>query len=120
MEIIQHVQNIKYGYLLDKYKMGHLEGNFTPVLYIGRKVPKGLTYHQCDRTANKQPTFPRPTATISLSVHPFILFSRRLASSDSDVEPVNMAVTSYLSHIVSKVDVGSTHSTETNHSHMAS
>ena len=21
--------------------MGHLEGNFTPVLYIGRKVPKG-------------------------------------------------------------------------------
>jgi hypothetical protein len=22
--------------------MGHLEGNFTPVLYIGRKVPKGL------------------------------------------------------------------------------
>ena len=28
-------------YLLNKYKMGHLEGNFTPVLYIGRKVPKG-------------------------------------------------------------------------------
>ena len=26
---------------LNKYKMGHLEGNFTPVLYIGRKVPKG-------------------------------------------------------------------------------
>ena len=22
--------------------MGHLEGNFTPVLYMGRKVPKGL------------------------------------------------------------------------------
>ena len=22
--------------------MGHLEGNFTPVLYIGRKVPKGF------------------------------------------------------------------------------
>jgi hypothetical protein len=21
--------------------MGHLEGNFTPVLYMGRKVPKG-------------------------------------------------------------------------------
>ena len=21
--------------------MGHLEGNFTPVLYVGRKVPKG-------------------------------------------------------------------------------
>ena len=41
MEIIQHVRNIKYGYLLDKYKMGHLEDNFTPVLYIGRKVPKG-------------------------------------------------------------------------------
>ena len=28
-------------YLLNKYKMWHLEGNFTPVLYIGRKVPKG-------------------------------------------------------------------------------
>ena len=25
--------------------MGHLEGNFTPVLYIGRKVPTGYTYH---------------------------------------------------------------------------
>ena len=23
--------------------MGHLEGNFTPVLYMGRKVPKGYT-----------------------------------------------------------------------------
>ena len=41
MEIIQHVQNIQYGYLLNKYKMGHLKGNFTPVLYIERKVPKG-------------------------------------------------------------------------------
>ena len=28
MEIIQHVQNIQYGYLLNKYKMGHVEGNF--------------------------------------------------------------------------------------------
>ena len=27
--------------LLNKYKMGHPEANFTPVLYIGRKVPKG-------------------------------------------------------------------------------
>ena len=26
---------------LIKYKMGHLEDNFTLVLYIGRKVPKG-------------------------------------------------------------------------------
>ena len=41
MEIIEHVKNIQYGYLLNKYKMGHLEGNFTPVLYIGRIVPKG-------------------------------------------------------------------------------
>ena len=41
MEIIQHVQNVRYGYLLNKYKMGHLEGSFKPVLYIGRKVPKG-------------------------------------------------------------------------------
>ena len=41
MEIIQHVWNIQYGYLLNKYKMGHLKGNFTPVLYMGRKVPKG-------------------------------------------------------------------------------
>ena len=41
MEIIQHVQNIQYEYLLNKYKMGHLDGNFTPILYIGRKVPKG-------------------------------------------------------------------------------
>ena len=41
MEIIQLVKNIQYGYLLNKYKMGHLEGNFTPVLFIGHKVPKG-------------------------------------------------------------------------------
>ena len=41
MEIIEYVSNIQYGYLLNKYKMGHLEGNFTPVLYIGQKVPKG-------------------------------------------------------------------------------
>ena len=41
MEIVQDVQNIQYGYLLSKYKMGHLEGNFTPVLCIGRKVLKG-------------------------------------------------------------------------------
>ena len=26
--------------------MGHLEGNFTPVLYMGRKVPKGQYYIQ--------------------------------------------------------------------------
>jgi hypothetical protein len=26
---------------LNKYKMGHLEGNITPVPYMGRKVPKG-------------------------------------------------------------------------------
>ena len=30
--------------MLNKYKMGHLGGNFTPVLYIGRKVPKGECY----------------------------------------------------------------------------
>ena len=41
MEITQHVKNIQYGYLLNNNKMGHLEGNFTPVLYMGRKVPKG-------------------------------------------------------------------------------
>ena len=41
MEITQHVWNIQYGYLLNKYKMGHLEDNFTPVLYMGGKVPKG-------------------------------------------------------------------------------
>ena len=41
MEIVQHVKNIQYGYLLNKYKMGYQEGNFMPVLYIGRKVPKG-------------------------------------------------------------------------------
>ena len=41
MEIIQHVKNIQYRYLLNKYKMGHLEGNFRPVIYIGRKVSKG-------------------------------------------------------------------------------
>ena len=41
METIQHVKNIQYGYLLNNKKMGHLEGNFTSVLYMGRKVPKG-------------------------------------------------------------------------------
>ena len=25
--------------------MGHIEGNFTPVLYMGRKVPKGYCRH---------------------------------------------------------------------------
>ena len=41
MGITQHVKNIQYGYLLNNNKMGHLEGNFTPVLYMGLKVPKG-------------------------------------------------------------------------------
>ena len=27
--------------------MGHLEGNFTPVLYIGRKVPRGKNAVDC-------------------------------------------------------------------------
>ena len=27
--------------------MGHLEGNFTPVLYIGRTVPKGYYSNDC-------------------------------------------------------------------------
>ena len=44
MEIIEHVKNIQYGYLLNNNKMGHLEGNFTPVLYMGRKVPKGQSF----------------------------------------------------------------------------
>jgi hypothetical protein len=34
MEIIQHIKNVQYRYLLNNNKMGHLEGNFTPVLYI--------------------------------------------------------------------------------------
>ena len=41
MEIIQHVQNIQYRYLLNKYKMGHVKGNFMPVPYMERKVPEG-------------------------------------------------------------------------------
>ena len=41
MESIKHVKNIQYGYLLNNNKMGHLEGKFTPVPYMGRKVPKG-------------------------------------------------------------------------------
>ena len=38
-----YIACLKYSVriLLNKYKMGHLEGNFTPVLYIGRKDPKG-------------------------------------------------------------------------------
>ena len=45
MEIIQHVQNIQYGYLLNKYKMGHVEGNFMPVPYMERKVPNCNMMH---------------------------------------------------------------------------
>ena len=41
MGIIQRIKNIQYGYLLNNNRMGHLEGNFTSVLYMGRKVPKG-------------------------------------------------------------------------------
>jgi len=41
-ESVQHVQNTQYLYLLGKiYKMQHLEGSGTPVLYIGRTVLKG-------------------------------------------------------------------------------
>jgi len=41
-ESVQHVLNTQYLYLLKKiYKMQHLEGSGTPVLYIGRKVLKG-------------------------------------------------------------------------------
>jgi len=39
---VQHVLNTQYLYLLKKiYKMQHLEGSRTPVLYIGRTVLKG-------------------------------------------------------------------------------
>jgi len=40
---VQQVENIQYLYLLKKniYKMQHLEGSGTPVLYIGRTVLKG-------------------------------------------------------------------------------
>jgi hypothetical protein len=42
MEIVQHVKKIQYVYLLKKYKkMGCVEGSGVPVLYIGRRVPKG-------------------------------------------------------------------------------
>jgi hypothetical protein len=38
-ESVQHVENTQYLYLLEKiYKMEHLEGSGTPVLYIGRTV----------------------------------------------------------------------------------
>jgi len=41
---VQHVENTQYLYLLKKiyiYKMQHLEGSGTPVLYVGRTVLKG-------------------------------------------------------------------------------
>jgi hypothetical protein len=42
MESVKHVKKIQYVYLLKKYKkMGCVEGSGVPVLYIGRKVPKG-------------------------------------------------------------------------------
>jgi len=42
MESVQHVQNTQYLHLLKEiYKMQHLEGSGTPVLYIGRTVLKG-------------------------------------------------------------------------------
>jgi hypothetical protein len=34
-------KKIQYVYLLKKHKMGCLEGSGVPVLYIGRRVPKG-------------------------------------------------------------------------------
>jgi hypothetical protein len=37
---------------LNKYKMGQLEGNFTPVLYIGPKVPKGHASGSSDYKAS--------------------------------------------------------------------
>jgi hypothetical protein len=40
--------------------MQHLEGSGTPVLYIGRKVLKGKTFHQLDRIILVKPTFPLP------------------------------------------------------------
>jgi hypothetical protein len=43
--LVQHVSNTKYLYLLKIYiyiyKMQHLDGSGTAVLYIGRNVPKG-------------------------------------------------------------------------------
>ena len=49
MEIMQHVLNIQYGYLLNKYKMGHLEGNFTPVLYTGDARFLKVNWHHTTR-----------------------------------------------------------------------
>jgi len=41
-ESVQNFLNTQYLYLLKKiYKMQHLKGSGTPVLYIGRKVLKG-------------------------------------------------------------------------------
>ena len=37
-----HINRMAESSIVKKiYKIGHLEGNFTPVLYMGRKVPKG-------------------------------------------------------------------------------
>jgi len=42
-ESVQQVKNTQYLYFFEKkiYKMEHLEGSGTPVLYIGRTVLKG-------------------------------------------------------------------------------
>ena len=41
--------------------MGHLEGNFTPVLYVGRKVPKGLSATELGCSpSEKQGTLKKP------------------------------------------------------------
>ena len=45
--------------------MGHLEGNFTPVLYIGRKVPKGLADISVNVSVNASLTDRRQTTVIT-------------------------------------------------------
>ena len=47
--------------------MGHLEGNFTPVLYIGRKVPKGL---------NTRLTFEQKIKNTVLPLHNWFLIQK--------------------------------------------
>ena len=103
MEIIQHVENIQYGYLLNKYKTGHLEGNFTPAgssgwiltssQQSGKQNPLTSPQHMCRcRIANKRQIVPHSKHSLAtIKTNKLMLYTEIIAiRSDIHTKHINI------------------------------
>ena len=63
--------------------MGHLEGNFTPVLYIGRKVPKG--YYDMHRMFLREGLLKFTSASNTITALPFVFQFAIQKFKDQDI-----------------------------------